>query len=1035
MATTFMGLDLPTVSSTIGPDWATDLNAALTTVDAHDHTSSKGTKVPAAGLNINAALTFANNDATNVNGVTLKNNTSDHATNITAYAKNGDFYFKDSAGNAVRITSGGALDLSGTGGITGDYTTTSATAFYTDSVLTYFWQDSATDPAIMSFGTAEVGDGTVLLPAYSFTSDKNTGIYSGGADSLKFSTGGVEALELDSSQDANFAGKLVVTSTGSTIPSPVLTTPQINDTSSDHQYIFAASELVANRTVTLPLLTGNDEFTFNDHAQILTNKTFTLPQINDTSSDHQYVFAVSELAADRTVTLPLLTGADQFTFDAHQTTLTNKIFSDSTVQFGDNADTTKKLDFSLGGATTAKTATIASSHTDDRTITLPDASDTLMGKATTDTMTNKTFDANGTGNSLSNVDLTEDVINTLPLGNGGTGQTTKTAAMDGLSPTSAKGDVLVDDGTNVVSLTAGTNGQVLTADSSEASGLKWGAGGGTSGEINYISNFGFEDESTTGWAGFDDGAVSIPVDGTTTTPSLLTLSAQSGTILRDNQSMKIEKATGDAQGQGFSYDFTIKTQDISKKLKIQFDFKTDEDAAYTSGEWGVWVYDVTNSTLITPVDVDIIAGQNIFQTSFNSTTSTSYRLILMATTTLNDAYDIYFDNFIVGPGMTSQGAAIGPWTAYTPTTQGFGTIPAPISSVGLEYRRVGDSIEVRGDFTTGTTTASEAQLNLPSGLTIGQSGTITQCGMWLRDVTTANIRGTILSTSGDAFVNFSRPDFDTSTASPLTSQNGSTVAGSSEKWSIQFMVPVSEWAGKGIVPMLAEDNLSEWTAYTPTGTWSTNTTYTGFYKRVGEEMELDITVSTSGAPTSATLNVNLPSGFTVDTSKLSNTNTVGGYTLGSATVLDSGTGSFIAMPKYKSTTALEMNVVTGSGTEVLVNATTPMTFASGDTVHILARVPITEWAGSQNSLVGYSLADKEATGLAPAGVFEAGIEDAITLQERSTHPADPSSSSEGRIYVKGDLLIIQFNDGGTVRYKYLDLTGTGVTWVHTTSAP
>ena len=40
-----------------------------------------------------------------------------------------------------------------------------------------------------------------------------------------------------------------------------------------------------------------------------------------------------------------------------------------------------------------------------------------------------------------------------------------------------------------------------------------------------------------------------------------------------------------------------------------------------------------------------------------------------------------------------------------------------------------------------------------------------------------------------------------------------------------------------------------------------------------------------------------------------------------------------------------------------------------------------------------------------------------------------------REFISADLLIIQFNDAGTVRYKYLDLTGTGVTWVHTTSAP
>lgn len=70
------------------------------------------------------------------------------------------------------------------------------------------------------------------------------------------------------------------TLTSPVVNSPVLTTPQINDTSSDHQYIVAVSELAADRNVTLPLLGGNDEFTFNAHTQTLTNKTLTAPTIN-----------------------------------------------------------------------------------------------------------------------------------------------------------------------------------------------------------------------------------------------------------------------------------------------------------------------------------------------------------------------------------------------------------------------------------------------------------------------------------------------------------------------------------------------------------------------------------------------------------------------------------------------------------------------------------------------------------------------------------------------------------------------------------
>lgn len=63
------------------------------------------------------------------------------------------------------------------------------------------------------------------------------------------------------------------------------------------------------------------------------------------------------------------------------------------VEIADATDPTKILTIDLSGATTVKTLTLVSSHTDDRTITFPDATDTLVGKATTDTLTNKTLTA------------------------------------------------------------------------------------------------------------------------------------------------------------------------------------------------------------------------------------------------------------------------------------------------------------------------------------------------------------------------------------------------------------------------------------------------------------------------------------------------------------------------------------------------------------------------------------------------------------------------------------------------------------------
>ena len=39
------------------------------------------------------------------------------------------------------------------------------------------------------------------------------------------------------------------------------------------------------------------------------------------------------------------------------------------------------------------------------------------------------------------------------------------------------------------------------------------------------------------------------------------------------------------------------------------------------------------------------------------------------------------------------------------------------------------------------------------------------------------------------------------------------------------------------------------------------------------------------------------------------------------------------------------------------------------------------------------------------------------------------------VYIKGGYFIIKYNDGGTTRYKYLDLSGTGTTWQYSTTEP
>ena len=84
------------------------------------------------------------------------------------------------------------------------------------------------------------------------------------------------------------------------------------------------------------------------------------------------------------------------------------------------------------------------------------------------------------------------------------------------------------------------------------------------------------------------------------------------------------------------------------------------------------------------------------------------------------------------------------------------------------------------------------------------------------------------------------------------------------------------------------------------------------------------------------------------------------------------------------------------------------------------------WGGNVNA-GGYNL-----TGLGTAiSTGPLDVTSPVILRPTST-PANPGTSSEAKVYVKSNKVVFQFNDAGTIRYKYLDLTGTGVTWTATT---
>ena len=127
-----------------------------------------------------------------------------------------------------------------------------------------------------------------------------------------------------------------------------------------YETTLAFTDPTADRTYTLPDGAGN--VVLPDTTDTLTNKTFTSPTINGGTMSGSFTGTMD-------ITGTVLSGASPFVFE------------------GATAD-----DYETTLAITDPTA--------DRTLTLPNATDTMIGKATTDTISNKSFDFGGSGNSI-----------------------------------------------------------------------------------------------------------------------------------------------------------------------------------------------------------------------------------------------------------------------------------------------------------------------------------------------------------------------------------------------------------------------------------------------------------------------------------------------------------------------------------------------------------------------------------------------------------------------------------------------------------
>jgi hypothetical protein len=243
--------------------------------------------------------------------------------------------------------------------------------------------------------------------------------------------------------------------------------------------------------------------------QTLTNKTLTSPSINEILDANGNEILSLSTVASATDYLTVKNGIGvgvplHLQADGSSSNIGLHIQPKGTglVTITDGTDFNKGIRFRSSGSAASAVTLIDAVSSAGHVVTLPDATTTLVGRNTTDTLTNKTLTSPvlttpilGTPQSgdFSTGSFTWPTFNqnttgtaaglsaTLAIASGGTGQTTAGAAFNALSPITTTGDLILGNGTNSATrLAIGANGYLLTSNGTTASWVAAPAGGVTS---------------------------------------------------------------------------------------------------------------------------------------------------------------------------------------------------------------------------------------------------------------------------------------------------------------------------------------------------------------------------------------------------------------------------------------------------------------------------------------------------------------------------------------------------------------------------
>lgn len=306
-----------------------------------------------------------------------------------------------------------------------------------------------------------------------------------------------------------------------------------------------------------------------------------------------------------------------------------------------------------------------------------------------------------------------------------------------------------------------------------------------------------------------------------------------------------------------------------------------------------------------------------------------------------------------------DGSAIGLWTTYadaaaTSPVDGTGGSPASTYAVSTD-----SSLRGASNFLWTHSAANRQGEGFSYNFIINPAdkGKVLQCSFeylvasgtyadddlqfWIYDVTNATlIQPAPYKLKNSGIIEKFAFEFQTASNSTSYRLIGHVATSTATAYTIRF----DNW-NLGPQAKLYGSPITDWVSYTPTGTLSTNVTYTGYWRRSGDSMEVIARISFSGVNTQGAVTLNLPSGYTIDTTK---TNAAPNVIFGSGRVYDSSTDQgYDSEVVYSSTTAVRMSRGdTTAGSAADTSSNRPITFAASDTVDFNFKIPIVGWSSS-----------------------------------------------------------------------------------------